>query len=85
MAAKKKQPFLRTQVISNPLPGLQIIAATDELFNHVDDNQPMWAGEGDRFVDVQVKFDRPFRSPPAVQIGVSGIDCDHEVNLRFNR
>jgi len=29
---------------------VQVISASDELFNHVDDNLPMWAGDGDRSV-----------------------------------
>lgn len=27
--------------------GLQIITASDELFNHVDENLPMWSGDGE--------------------------------------
>jgi hypothetical protein len=31
---------------------VQVISSTDELFNHVDDNLPMWAEDGDRLVSL---------------------------------
>ncbi len=42
----------------------------------------MWAGEGDRAVEVEVQFDAPYLTPPAVQVALSGIDATHEQNLR---
>jgi len=63
---------------------VQVISASDELFNHVDDNLPMWAGDGDRSVRVQFKFTAPFEQPPALTMGVVGIDCDHSANLRYH-
>jgi len=62
---------------------VQVISAADELFNHVDGNLPMWAGDGDRSVRVQFYFTAPFDQPPAMTLGVVGIDCDHNANLRY--
>ena len=33
---------------------VQVISSTDELFNHVDDNLPMWAEDGDRLVSLDI-------------------------------
>ncbi|MEG3663263.1 H-type lectin domain-containing protein [Celeribacter halophilus] len=62
---------------------VQIICSSDELFNHVDDNLPMWSGEGDRLVSANITFTKPFKEPPAVTLGVSGIDAERDHNLRF--
>lgn len=73
-----------SQQTTSPLVGMQIITATGEIFNHVDGNEPMWAGEGDRSVKLQVAFAAPFQRPPHVTIGISGIDASRAQNLRFN-
>lgn len=54
-----------------------------ELFSHYDINGPMWDGEGARQVEVLVTFERPFSSPPIVQVSLNGIDAAHEQNLRL--
>lgn len=64
--------------------GLQIISATDELFNHVDTNDYLWSGQGPRALELAVRFQRPFATPPLVSLGLSGIDSSHSENLRFN-
>lgn len=73
-----------SQQTTSPLVGMQIITATGEVFNHVDQNEPMWAGEGDRAVRVPVAFAAPFQKPPHVTVGISGMDASHAQNLRFN-
>ena len=72
------------QLTTSPLVGMQIITATGEVFNHVDQNEPMWTGEGDRTVRVTLAFAMPFQKPPHVTVGISGIDASHAQNLRFN-
>ena len=63
--------------------GMQIITADDELFNHVDENLPMWSQDGDRMVRVDVSFTRAFANVPCVTLGLTGIDASHDQNLRF--
>ncbi len=72
------------QQTTSPLVGMQIITATGEVFNHVDRNEPMWSGDGDREVRVYVQFAAPFHRPPHITIGLSGIDTSRAQNLRFN-
>ena len=62
---------------------LQVITCSGELFNHVDDGLPMWASEGDRAVTANIQFSHAFRSPPAVTLGITGLDSSHDQNLRF--
>lgn len=62
---------------------LQIITAADVLFNHVDDDLPMWSGEGDRALEVKIVFETPFKTPPMISLGLSGMDCDNSQNFRF--
>ncbi len=77
-------PFGASQTVLDVALGLQSITATDELFNHVDHNGPMWVGEGDRHIDIPIRFVTPFKTTPLVQAGLSGIDSDQNANLRFN-
>jgi len=62
---------------------MQVLSATGELFNHVDNELPMWAGDGDRKVSVEISFKNAFAAPPAITLGLSGIDSAHDQNLRF--
>lgn len=59
-------------------------SGSTEIFNHVDENKPMWSGDGDREVRLTIPFDAPFSEPPHVMIGLSGIDSSHAQNLRIN-
>ena len=77
-------PDTFTQQTTSPLVGMQIITGAGEMFNHVDDNEPMWSGEGDRVVRLEVRFAAPFQKPPHVTVGLSGIDASCGQNLRFN-
>lgn len=72
------------QQTTSPLVGMQIITAMGEVFNHVDSHGPMWSGEGDREVRVNVSFAAPFQKPPHVTVGLSGIDSSRAQNLRFD-
>lgn len=72
------------QQTTSPLVGMQIITAMGEIFNHVDQNEPMWSGDGDREVRLPVAFAAPFQKPPHVTVGLSGIDSSRAQNLRFN-
>lgn len=63
--------------------GIQILSSADELFNHVDENLPMWSQEGDRVVRVTISFARAFAEVPSVMLGLTGIDAAHDQNLRF--
>ena len=72
--------FPQTSVQANDL---LILSSTDELFNHVDEDLPMWAGEGDREVVVDILFQTPFLKTPAILLNVVGIDSAHDQNLRY--
>ena len=78
-SSRKSVQFSQTQTV---IDNLQIITSSGEVFNHVDDHLPMWVDDGDRTVRVGVTFSKPFKTPPNITIGLSGIDtcCDH--NLR---
>jgi hypothetical protein len=65
------------------IDNLQIITCSGELFNHVDEGLPMWSSEGDRAVTTKIQFCRAFSHPPAITIGVTGLDSSHDQNLRF--
>lgn len=75
---------LLKQQMTAPLVGVQIISASGELFNHVDDNGPMWANDGDREVRFRVRFATAFHRPPHVTLGISGLDSSNAQNLRFS-
>lgn len=72
------------QQTSSPVEGLLIIVGEGEVFNHVDNNDFMWGGEGDRMVRQKVLFDTPFLGIPLVSVGISGIDASRAQNQRFH-
>ena len=72
------------QQTTSPLVGMQIITASGELFNHVDNNGPMWSEDGDREVRLKVSFSESFQKPPHITLGISGIDSSMAQNLRFS-
>ncbi|MDR0808783.1 MAG: H-type lectin domain-containing protein [Gemmobacter sp.] len=65
------------------IAGMQVIQASGELFNHVDGGLPMWASHDDRLVRVEITFQATFAEPPAINLGLVGIDSAHDQNLRF--
>ena len=60
-----------------------ILTAADELFNHVDTNQPMWSQDGDRMVKEKITFISAFAETPCVTLGLTGMDAAHDQNLRY--
>lgn len=62
---------------------LQILSSSGEVFNHVDGGGPMWAGDGDRSLELPVLFTTPFSAVPNVTVGLTGIDSAHDQNLRL--
>jgi hypothetical protein len=72
------------QQTTSPLVGMQIITAAGELFNHVDDNGPMWAGNGDREVRIRIRFSVNFQRSPHITLGITGMDSSNAQNLRFS-
>ena len=61
---------------------IQIISASGQIFNHVDDKLPMWAEDGDRLVQAIIVFDKAFKDAPSISLGLMGIDAAHDQNLR---
>lgn len=72
------------QQITSPLVGVQVITAAGELFNHVDENGPMWADDGDREVRFKLRFATGFQRAPHITLGISGLDSSCAQNLRFS-
>jgi hypothetical protein len=52
------------------------------LFSDFADGGPMWTGTGHRESRTAVTFPDPFRVPPAVMVGISLMDLDHNTNTR---
>jgi len=75
---------MNKQQTTAPLVGVQVVTAAGEIFNHVDDNGPMWSGEGDREVRLKLRFTASFQRPPHITLGISGMDSSCGQNLRFS-
>jgi hypothetical protein len=69
--------------IKTKIDKLQVIASSDELFNHVDNRLSMWTGDGDRSVKREILFVQAFEEAPSITLGLTGIDAAHDQNLRF--
>lgn len=52
------------------------------LFSDFEDGGEMWTGTGPRERRKRVRFSEPFRSPPAVHVGLSLSDMDSAHNTR---
>ena len=52
------------------------------LFSDVEDDGPMWTGQGAREVRRRVRFSEAFVRPPAVMVGLSMWDLDQATNQR---
>lgn len=59
-----------------------ILQGSRVLFSDYATDGPMWTGSGDRESRFQVVFGERFRGPPAVIVGISLFDMDHETNVR---
>ena len=71
------------QVVSG-IGDLQVISSCDEIFNHVDEDLPMWSEDGDRAVREEIVFEKPFGEIPNITLGLTGIDSAQDKNLRFS-
>ena len=54
-----------------------------QVFDHIEDEGPMWSGEGKRWSRAWVTFDNAFAEPPVVQLSIAMIDADSGPNLRL--
>ena len=54
------------------------------LFNDYAHDGPMWSGSGPREVRQEQVFSEPFLEPPAVTLGISMWDIDHQMNSRVD-
>lgn len=61
---------------------LGILQGSRVLFSDFATDGVMWTGHGDRESRFHVAFPEPFRTPPAVMVGISLWDMDHRTNMR---
>jgi hypothetical protein len=54
------------------------------LFSDFAHDGAMWTGSGPREVRQIQSFDEPFLEPPAVTVGISMWDIDHQANARVD-
>lgn len=54
------------------------------LFSALEDDGPMWSGEGSRVVRKQIAFPAEFLQPPAVQLGIAMWDMAVNGNQRLD-
>jgi len=54
------------------------------LFSDFKHDGEMWTGEGERELRRPVAFSEPFRTAPAVKVGLSMWDVDHTANQRMD-
>ena len=53
------------------------------LFDHIEEDGPMWAGDGPRSVSSAVAFGSNFDAAPGVHVSIGSIDAASEQNLRL--
>ncbi|PLS23568.1 H-type lectin domain-containing protein [Neptunicoccus cionae] len=76
-----KQSYRQT-VLHLPA-GMVLVSGEQELFNHVDPNDFMWTGHGERSVSRMIVFQHPFCGTPGVSCSLSSFDCSKAQNLRY--
>lgn len=54
-----------------------------QVFDHIENEGPMWYGSGKRWSRAVVRFDEPFTQMPAIQLSLAMIDADSGRNLRL--
>ena len=54
-----------------------------QIFDHIENEGPMWLGSGKRWSRTVVDFKQDFNTPPAVQMSIAMIDADSNRNLRL--
>ncbi len=52
------------------------------MFSHFESDGPMWTGSGLREVRRSIRFKETFAEEPAVSVGISLWDIDHETSVR---
>lgn len=55
-----------------------------QIFDHVENDGPMWTGRGKRWARAVVRFTEPFSDPPTIQLSPTVIDADTKHNLRLD-
>ncbi|MEM7213525.1 MAG: H-type lectin domain-containing protein, partial [Pseudomonadota bacterium] len=55
-----------------------------KVFDHIENQGPMWSGSGKRWARAVVSFPDPFSQPPTVQLSIAVIDADTSRNLRLD-
>lgn len=68
------------QVFSHHAVG--ICNGSQLMFSAFEDDAPMWSGNGPRHIRQRVSFEKPFGTPPVVQVSVSMWDIDGGSNQR---
>lgn len=63
---------------------IAIESGITRLFDHIENDGPMWTGSGDRWETAPVTFSTPFTKPPAVHLSISMIDAASDKNLRLS-
>lgn len=70
-----------------PLEGLStgVMIASGEamVFDHIKTPGPMWTGQGKRWAEAPIVFERLFDAPPHVMLSIRMIDAIHMTNLRL--
>ena len=62
---------------------MAVASGKADVFDHVDNDGPMWSAVGKRWARTVIQFDAPFLLPPAVQLSIAMIDADSGKNLRL--
>ncbi len=74
---------MMSKVMTRILHGqMGIQQGTRILFSDFATGGPMWTGQGDRAIRERVPFAEGFREAPAVMLGISLWDMDHQTNMR---
>lgn len=60
-----------------------MVVGQGALFRHVNPDDYMWTGDGDRHLDVFIPFTISFRRAPIVLVNLVGVDASHAQNLRL--
>ncbi len=63
---------------------LAIDGGVSQVFDHVDNAGPMWAGSGKRWARTVIRFGAEFSASPTVQLSIAMIDADSSRNLRID-
>lgn len=78
MVRAMRQPKMRRMTANS----IGVLQGSQLLFSDFVTDGVMWTGSGDRESRFQVTFAEPFRALPAVMVGVSLWDMDHQTNMR---